>query len=187
MRIVSGFLKGRVLEVPRGTATRPTSARARAALFDILAPILDGAKVADMFAGTGAIGIEALSRGAAHVDFYESARPALRALTANLSAMALQAMAHVISNPLPASLNTGPQYDLVVMDPPWRKGLELGVARRLVACDRVGPSTHVVVEADRRDAVDEAGWASIGLAMIDTRRYGDTEMRFFARSARVGA
>jgi len=183
MRIIGGRFRGRALTAPRGLATRPTGARARVALFDTLAPYLDGASVADLFAGTGALGLEALSRGATSVDFYEQARPALDALRGNVTTFGVSADARVIGGTLPQSLREGAPYDLVFMDPPWRQALELPVAERLVRCGRVGPESRIVIEVARRDPWDEASWQAVGLELADQRVYGDTEMRFFRRRA----
>lgn len=179
MRIIGGRFRGRSLSAPRGMATRPTGARARVALFDTLAPYLDGARIADLFAGTGALGLEALSRGASHIDFYEQARPALEALRANIALLEVASSTTVIAGALPQSLREGEAYDLVFMDPPWRQALELPVAERLVKTARLSPDALLVVEAAKKDPWDPAAWSSVGLELSDQRAYGDTEMRFF--------
>lgn len=179
MRIIGGRFRGRSLSAPRGMATRPTGARARVALFDTLAPYLEGANVGDLFAGTGALGLEALSRGAARVDFYEQARPALEALRANIALLEVATSTLVVSGLLPQSVREGAPYDLVFMDPPWRQSLELPVAERLVRSGRMSSESLLVVEAARRDPWDEPAWQRAGLVLDDQRTYGDTEMRFF--------
>ncbi|MCC6625231.1 MAG: 16S rRNA (guanine(966)-N(2))-methyltransferase RsmD [Deltaproteobacteria bacterium] len=186
MRITAGRFRGRALEAPRGMATRPTGARARTALFDTLAPRLEGARVADLFAGTGALGLEALSRGAAHVDFYESARPALDALRRNIATLGVADATTVVTGALPGAIRPGAPYDLILVDPPWRQGHERAVAERLVLTGRLGPESRLVIEADRRDPLDEAAWRGFGLVLVDRRSYGDTEMRFFALGGHGG-
>src|SRR5262249_58893941 len=99
MRVIAGALGGRRLVAPRGAATRPTSDRVREALFSALGDV-GGARVLDVFAGTGALGIEALSRGAEHATFVESARPALAALRANLAALGIEGLARVVPQPV---------------------------------------------------------------------------------------
>jgi len=183
VRIIAGRFRGRALEAPRGLATRPTGVRARIALLDTLAPALAGARVADLFAGTGALGLEALSRGAAHVDFYESARPALEALRRNIAALGVGSEVTVVAGALPGSLRPGDAYDVILVDPPWRKGHERAVAERLIVTGRMGPSTRLVVEADRKDLFDDDAWRDLGIALVERRQYGDTEMRFFARAS----
>src|SRR3954465_7399669 len=121
MRIVAGRWGGRTLHAPRGRSTRPTSDRVREALFSILGP-LDGARVLDLFAGSGALGLEALSRGAAAATFVERERLALRALRDNVAD--LGADAEVVAADarvfLRAARERGAQYDLVFLDPPYR-------------------------------------------------------------------
>jgi 16S rRNA (guanine(966)-N(2))-methyltransferase RsmD len=90
MRVIAGTYRSRPLTAPRGLATRPTSDRLRETLFNVLAPHIEGARFADFYAGSGAVGIEALSRGAAHVTFVESAAPAVAALRSNLAALGIR-------------------------------------------------------------------------------------------------
>jgi 16S rRNA (guanine966-N2)-methyltransferase len=180
MRIIAGRFRGRVLAAPRGLETRPTAARARTALFDALGPRVAGARVADLFAGTGALGLEALARGAAHVDFYESARAARDVLIQNIRALDVQAQTRIHAAPLPSGITAGgPPFDLILMDPPWRKGLELPLAERLVRTGRTAATTVLVVESPRDEPLDEPVWTRAGWSLMDTRRYGDTEMRWW--------
>lgn len=179
IRIVAGRYRGRFLKSPAGLETRPTSARTRKALFDILGGRTEDAVVADCFAGTGALGIEALSRGAARVDFYETGRAAAAALRGNLTSLGALDASTIITAPLPGAIRAGPVYDLILMDPPWRQGLESPTIERLLAVGRVGAGTLLVVERDARDpAVDEA-IASLGLQRTDHRAYGDTVLSMF--------
>jgi 16S rRNA (guanine966-N2)-methyltransferase len=128
MRVIAGTYRSRLLQAPRGTATRPTSDRLRETLFNILQPRIAGSRFVDLYAGTGAVGIEALSRGAAHVWFAENAAPALAALRDNLKALKLTrdftledrgtgAMLQRLSK-LPAPV------DLVYLDPPYEAEAE---------------------------------------------------------------
>ncbi len=125
MRVIAGIYRGRPLQAPRGTATRPTSDRLRETLFNVLAPRIEGARVADLFAGTGAVGIEALSRGAAHVTFVESAAPAVAALRQNLTKFGIDTAFQLDQRNVPASLRLlskrNPQFTLVYLDPPWEE------------------------------------------------------------------
>ena len=97
LRVIAGELRGRRLATPEGNATRPTGDRVRESLFDLLGPGQGGARVLDLFAGSGALGIEALSRGAAHAVFVERDRDALRVLRANLAALALSGRSTVVA------------------------------------------------------------------------------------------
>lgn len=181
MRVLAGRFRGRSLVAPNGLVTRPTSALARGALFEILRGRLDGARIADLFAGTGALGLEALSRGAKRVDFYESSRPALLALRKNIATLGTGDETRIIQGALPDSLGMGDPYDLLLMDPPWREGHELRVAARLVARKRIATGGILVIESPRTDPLDESMYAALGLTLDDRRKYGDTELRFFLR------
>jgi 16S rRNA (guanine966-N2)-methyltransferase len=175
MRVVAGRLGGRRLVAPKGTGTRPTSDRVREALFSALGD-LDGAQVLDLFAGSGALGIEALSRGAARAVFVERARPALVALRANLEALQLagdvaEVRAIDARGALRAASRSGEKYDLVLVDPPYRLAPGLGreLEEALVAV--LAPGAFLVTESDRRAPLD------LRLAITRERRYGDTLIR----------
>ena len=123
MRVIAGEYRSRLLRAPDGIATRPTSDRLRETLFNVLAPRIEGARLLDLFAGSGAVGIEALSRGAAHVTFVERAGPAVKTLRANLAALGIEAgfKIHAISV---AAFLRGPrsgaaEFDVVFLDPPY--------------------------------------------------------------------
>jgi 16S rRNA (guanine966-N2)-methyltransferase len=122
MRIIAGQWRGRTLLAPQGQATRPTADRTREALFSMLASRLgsfEGLKVADICAGTGALGLEALSRGAAHCTFVERDRAAIEALRANIAKLGAQAEVR----PVAAEGFAGGPFDLVLIDPPYGTGL----------------------------------------------------------------
>ena len=121
MRIVGGQLGGRVLKAPAGSATRPTSERVREALFAILGPPPDDTRVLDLFAGSGALGLEALSRGAVDATFVDSGRPALAVLKANLAALGVTDRARVVASDVPAFLRRPPAapWRWVFIDPPY--------------------------------------------------------------------
>jgi 16S rRNA (guanine966-N2)-methyltransferase len=182
MRIIAGRFRGRVLTAPGGRETRPTSALARGALFEILRGQLQGAYVADLFAGTGALGLEALSRGALRVDFYESQRRPLTALRKNIDTLGVGAETRIVSGRLPEALGLGEPYDVVLIDPPWRQGHELEVASRIMARGRLAAGGLMVIEAPRDDTLAEARYGEMGYVLDDRRRYGDTELRFFSRA-----
>ena len=171
MRVVAGDLRGRRLSAPPGTATRPTSDRVREALFSILGS-LDGVRVLDLFAGSGALGIEALSRGAGLAVFVERAPPAARVLRANLRALGITAAVHVQDARafLRNAQAAGDTYDLVFLDPPYRDAAELSAGLELTGV--LSERARVVGESDRR-----APLRLSGLAVADERRYGDTLIR----------
>src|SRR3954468_12744768 len=122
MRVIAGTYGGRPLNAPPGAATRPTSDRVREALFSILGARVPGARVLDLFAGSGALGLEALSRGAGEALFVDDAAAAVRAIRANLDALGGQAEVRRADalRFLDAARRGGAQYDLVFLDPPYR-------------------------------------------------------------------
>ena len=178
MRLVAGRAGGRSLAVPPGV--RPTSRRVREALFSIWGARMIGARVLDLFAGSGAVGAEALGRGAGCADFVEGRRAVSKVLRANLGRLDLGEEARVLELELPAGLRdarlaAARGYDLVFADPPYRfddlPGLLAGVAPLLT------PEGEVVVEHSSRA---EAPAAVPGLALHDRRRYGESVLSFYA-------
>ena len=163
MRIVAGAWRGRTLTAPPGAATRPTADRVRQALFDMLwhAPWagraqLEGARVLDAFAGTGALGLEALSRGAAFATFIERDRAALAALGANIAACRAEAVSRVLAadatRPPP-----GGACDLAFLDPPYGEALVPRAVAALAAAGWLAPDALIVAELGRAEAVPPLG------------------------------
>ena len=169
MRIVGGRFGGRRLAAPPGRSTRPTADRVRQALFSILGP-LDGVRVLDLYAGTGALGLEALSRGAGAVTFVERDPKAVRGITANLAA--LGAEAGVVRRDALAFLRdvAGGPFELVLCDPPY--SLAPRVARPLseLLPPLLSPDARIVTESDRRSPLE------LGLPLETERTYGDTRI-----------
>jgi len=171
MRVVGGELGGRRLAAPRGRATRPTSGRAREAVFSILGDI-SGARVLDLFAGSGALGIEALSRGAAHVIFIDSEIAAIRTILDNISRLGLGERAVVTKADIAAApLPVLEQLDLVFVDPPYLQASEFGLLLTRALPPLLRPGARVVSESDRRSPLE------LGLPLSLERRYGDTLIR----------
>jgi len=179
VRVIAGALRGRTLAAPRGRGTRPTSDRVREALCMMLEP-WEGLRVVDLYAGSGALGIEALSRGAAWADFAEASRQALAALEQNLEALELGERAEVWRIELPRGLGRMREAleraDVVLLDPPYG-----GRDARLVleALDRAAAlpaHCRVVLEHHAKDDVPEATGR---LGRIETRRYGETQITFY--------
>lgn len=173
MRVIAGRFGGRRLSAPRGAGTRPTADRVREALFSMLGP-LEGISVLDLFAGTGALGIEALSRGAQRAVFVERDRRALSALRANLAALGLDPAAEVRPQDAFAALAlagaAGERYRLVFLDPPYAQAAAWGPKLAQALPEVLAPDGLVVVEADRRAPL------AIGLPVRRQRRYGDTSI-----------
>ncbi len=159
-RIIAGAFKGRKLAAPLGLETRPTNARARQAVFDILAHApwceLRGAKVLDVFAGTGAYGLEALSRGAAEAVFFEQSPAALAALKANIASCKVQSSAQVVAGDVRAAPQGAP-HDLVFLDPPYGKDLVPQALAALQARGWIAPNAVIVAELGPDDALDTPG------------------------------
>ncbi|MFL5846511.1 MAG: 16S rRNA (guanine(966)-N(2))-methyltransferase RsmD [Solirubrobacteraceae bacterium] len=170
MRVIAGVHGGRRLTAPKGDATRPTSDRVREALFSVLGDVT-GLTVLDLFAGSGALGIEALSRGAASAVFVERAAPALSALRANLEILGLDAQVHRGDARTFArnASEAGHTYDLVFLDPPYRDADRLG--RELDLGSVIAAGGRLVTESDRRSPL------AIDLPLTFERRYGDTLIR----------
>lgn len=175
MRVVAGTLGGRTLRAPRGRATRPTSDRVREAVFSILADV-GGATVLDLFAGSGAMAIEAISRGAGQATLVDSSAAAVAVIRRNLQALgidaevlrqgALQFLGNARTHPR--------QYDLVFLDPPYSQASALGPELTRALGPVLAPGGRVVVESDPRAPL------RLGLtAGSDERRYGDTLIEIF--------
>jgi 16S rRNA (guanine966-N2)-methyltransferase len=176
MRVVAGRLGGRSLRAVPGSATRPTSDRVREALFAVLGDRVEGARVLDLFAGTGALAVEALSRGAERAVLVEQAAPAVAVIRANLAALGLTEVARVRRTRAETYLRTqrdGP-FDLVFLDPPYAAGVGLvtGLLARL-ARNALAPDATVVVEAAAR--AEPPIWPA-GMDADAPRRYGDTAL-----------
>ena len=174
MRVVAGQFGGRSLVAPRGAGTRPTSDRVREALFSILGSTsVSEARVLDLFAGSGALGIEALSRGAADAVLVDSSAAAVAAIRRNLSALGVEAevrrqdaLAYLRSASRDAR-----QYDLVFLDPPYRQAGALGPELSAALGPVLAPAARVVAESDRRAPLE------LDQVLLDERRYGDTLIR----------
>lgn len=171
MRIVAGRHKGRRLRAPAGAATRPTTDRVREALFSILGP-LDGMHVLDLYAGSGALGLEALSRGAESVTFVESARPALEAIRANLAAAGDDA--EVVATDALKWLRAAPTrnraFDLVFCDPPYDAAARVAQPLTELLPRVAAPQALIVTESSKRNPL------VVDLPLTDERIYGGTRI-----------
>lgn len=183
MRITGGTYRSRALRAPSGNATRPTSDRVREALFGILASAgaLEDARVLDLYSGTGALALEALSRGAAHAVLVESARAALAVLRANVAALGVARQAHILASDVDRAtdriVQRGP-FSLVLADPPWALVDTGEVARSLSSLASAGAFSEdawVVLEHASRSPAPEV----VGLVHREGRRYGDATLAFY--------
>ena len=187
MRVIAGSAHGMRLRVPRGERVRPTSGRVREALFNMLGPTVEGARVLDLFAGCGALGIEALSRGAAWCWFAETARPALAALEDNLARSGLADRAEILRCDALAAvplLDAERPVDLVLIDPPYamierRLGRFLALLEELATSPGVARTALIVLQHDARTELPEA----VGpLEVTDVRTYRHTALTFLERT-----
>lgn len=182
MRIVAGQYKGRQIEAPKTDATRPTSDRARESLFNVLAhadwaPPLEGARVIDLFAGSGGLGLEAISRGAGFCLFVDTASAARGAIRQNVEALGLYGCTRIHRRSatglgdLPAGL--GDPFSLVFLDPPYRKGLVEPCLESLRAGLWLAPNALLVIETASDETPDFSGWS-----VVSERRIGIAKFWF---------
>jgi 16S rRNA (guanine966-N2)-methyltransferase len=169
MRVVAGELRGRRLAAPAGRATRPTSDRVREALFSMLG-IVEGARVLDLFAGSGALGIEALSRGAGSAAFVDRDPRAVAAIRRNLTALGLEGAAVHRRDALAFLHEASETYDLIFVDPPYDSAPRLAgpLSRALAAV--LSPDALIVSESDKRMPLE------LELPLVRERAYGDTRI-----------
>ncbi len=182
MRIIAGEFRGRRLTAPKGYGTRPTTDRVREAWFSILGP-LEGS-VVDLYAGTGALGFEALSRGAQHVTFVESGREAAKVIARNAETLGVSSRVKIVEKTVEAAtaaLRKWGPFDLVVTDPPWThmQSAELAL-RRLLTADLITPSGVIVLGYPKGKPVELAKDA--GLTLDKDRSWGDSAAMFFSRA-----
>jgi 16S rRNA (guanine966-N2)-methyltransferase len=172
MRIVAGSRKGHTIHAPKGLDTRPTADRVREAAFNLIGPV-DGASVLDLFAGSGAMGLEALSRGAERVTFVESDRSACRAIERNLEQLRLTGARIVCNDVLRFLATERTQYDLVLVDPPYDvvESLQMRLSRYLPTV--LAERGLLVFETSSRDEPD------LPLPQRTSRRYGAARLTLF--------
>ncbi len=181
MRITGGSLRGRLLRAPEGEATRPTSSKVREAVFDIVGGRIVGARVLDLFAGSGALGIEALSRGASFAVLVESSPAAIKAIQGNLEGLELDGLAQVVRGSAAEALQrlsgARERFGVVFADPPYAGRAAEETLSAVATSDLVIPGGIVVVEHTKRQELSgEVG--PLGLA--SSHRYGDTVVSVYA-------
>jgi 16S rRNA (guanine(966)-N(2))-methyltransferase RsmD len=187
MRIIAGELKGRRLRAPDGTGTRPTSDRVREALFDVLSRTVEGSRFLDVYAGSGAVGIEALSRGASLSVFVESGPRALDVLESNLSALRLTGRSRVLKAPFVRAAATlakeGEPFDLIFVDPPYGTGEILRSLRLVSSMRLLRPEGTLIAEHDSKLRLPEREG---DLAVLRSLRYGGTSLSLFRHLQAAG-
>ena len=174
MRVIAGTARGVPLAAPRDRGTRPITDRVKETLFAILGDRVPESRVLDLYAGSGAIGIEALSRGATSADFVERGRPGVKAIRANLAATHLEEGARVHAVPVERYLaaEVHEPWDIVVLDPPYEERAIVAPLRAVVP--HLAPGATVVVKAFWRTPVP----AVDGLTPVRERRFGETMLTF---------
>lgn len=182
LRIVSGSLGGRRLRTPRGSAVRPTADKVRQALFNILGD-LEGLSILDLFAGSGAISFEALSRGAKHATLVERGRPSLEAIEDNAASLgippeAIEILRMPVERALERLARSARRFDRIFADPPYADAPTLHQEVLREALTLLEPGGLVVLEHSRRDTPPIA---PPGLRMTQSRGYGETALSFYAR------
>lgn len=177
MRIIAGEHRGRRLEEFEGEAVRPTADRAREALFSILSSrqVLVDAQVLDLFCGTGALGLEALSRGAAHVTFVDNDPVAIALTRKNIATCKAADRTKVIRSDATKLAKSDRQFDLVLLDPPYGKDLILPTVQQLAMGDWLGVGVLIVAEIGRKEDPPELE----GFHLADMRRYGAAKFVFY--------
>lgn len=176
IRIISGQFGGRKLDAPDGTRTHPMSERARGAMFNSLGSLSDGALVLDAFAGTGAVGLEALSRGAAHVTFIERDRVAQKALDANITTLGVGEQTKLVRTTVANWLETAhaQEFDLIFADPPYHDP-QLSTVPKLLSL--LKPGGLMVLSHPGRGEVPTKN----GVVVVDNRSYGNAFLTFYRR------
>jgi len=187
MRVIAGTYRSRILKSLKGLALRPTSDRLRETLFNVLAPNISGARFADLFAGTGAIGIEALSRGAAEVVFIENHAPAAALIRKNLDSLGILAGFTVLPVDVLRGLDTlaskakGAEsgFDFIFLDPPYAAAADYErVLKFLGSADLLAPGGMVIAEHRRKFALPEKAKALLRYRVL---KQGDAALSFYCR------
>jgi 16S rRNA (guanine(966)-N(2))-methyltransferase RsmD len=188
MRIIAGTFRSRALEAPAGLATRPTSDRLRETLFNVLAPRIKDAAFLDLYAGSGAVGIEALSRGAARVTFVERAPAAMKVLRANLDRLGLTEGFRIHAGNVGSflrRLSVGAGFDIVFLDPPYGEATEYTAALGLLGGASAGllaPGAVVIAEHRKKEKLEQQFGSLERTRLLEQ---GDAALSFYAVKAAV--
>nr|WP_282432148.1 16S rRNA (guanine(966)-N(2))-methyltransferase RsmD [Desulfurispora thermophila] len=180
LRVIAGKAKKRILKVPTGWTGRPTADRVKEALFNILGAAVIESDFLDLFAGTGNVGIEALSRGARKACFVEKDRRAVGAIKQNLALTGLSQQAEIWAGDVFKILNNLSErkinFDFIFLDPPYDKGYEEGVMELIIAGKLLRPGGLLIAEVSKRQVMPEE---KNGLALWRREKYGDTVLCFY--------
>lgn len=186
MRIIAGTARSLPLKAPEGLDTRPTTDKIKETLFNVLQADVPGAYVLDLFAGSGQIGLEALSRGAAYAVFVENSRKAAKCIEENIAFTKFDKVSRLLVNDVmssPAMLEGRYTFDLVFMDPPYGRGLDEAALRMLSRSALLKPDSQVIVEAS---GDTEFGYLDeLGFALAKCKRYKNKKHVFIRRQQPV--
>jgi len=181
MRIISGSFRGKKLAALGGNATRPTADRVRESIFNIMAEDIENAAVLDLFAGTGALGLESLSRGAARSVFIDASLSAVKIIRKNVTACRADDRARIIRWDITKNLKCLKEdfaaIDLAFMDPPYNKNFIRPALINLIKSEALKNSARIVIEHSAAEALPED---LIGLHLTDRRIYGKTVVSFLS-------
>ena len=188
MRIIAGSFRSRTLQAPAGLATRPTSDRLRETLFNVLAPRLEGAVFLDLYAGSGAVGMEALSRGAAEVVFVERAPAAIKVLRANLGRLGITDGLQIVAGSVGGFLRkteAGARFDLVFLDPPYEETGEYATSLGLLGRSAARLLSHgamVIAEHRRKQQLEDQYGTLKRTRLLEQ---GDATLSFYAQISTI--
>jgi 16S rRNA (guanine(966)-N(2))-methyltransferase RsmD len=181
MRIITGTAKGRQLKTPRGHDVRPTSDRVKESLFAILGGRVADAAVADLFAGTGNLGLEALSRGATSAVFVDASPASIAIIRDNVARTGLGSCAEILCGDALAAVDrfarTGRTFDLIFCDPPYNRGLAAAILRKIDAGKIIRPRGTIIIEHSRHEQLPDS---LANLTVSRTERYGETLVSLLA-------
>lgn len=179
MRIITGKARGLKLTVPKNYDVRPTTDRVKESLFGIIGGKIVGARVLDLFAGTGNLGLESWSRGAAKVTFVDISAESLRLVKSNIAKCRAEAETAVLKAASPAVLERlaagGEQFEFIFCDPPYNKGHVQAVLAKLAVCNVLAPGGYLIVEYSQHD---EPGQLPEGFSLFRQESYGETQVAF---------
>ena len=180
MRVISGKAGGLRLNSLKGLATRPTADRIKESLFNIINPFISNAEVLDLFAGTGALGIEALSRGAKAATFIDKCRDSIALIKSNLEHTGLSQISEVYLLDYETAIKKlsglGKRYNIVFIDPPYSKGMELKAVELLLQCGLAATDCMLIIETEQKLSLPEK---LFGATRVDKREYGRTAISFY--------
>jgi len=183
VRVIAGTFKGRNLKIPSNWPGRLTADRIKEALFNILAPAIAGSKFLDLFAGSGNVGIEALSRGAGSVYFVEKDSRMVSTIYGNLGRLQVNTGIYVVKEDVLDALEwlykKGESFDIIFLDPPYRKRMELPAVESISDYNLLKPDGILIAESDKREVLP-SGFKNLTLTRQE--KYGDTLLTFYGRA-----